>query len=106
MALFGKESVKDTARADAFKAWILARPGEAIISLCSGFLAVLDAFTVVIGLAAGVAAIILGRRGLKRIEQEPHQLGKRLCVTGMILGSLGITLSLLLWLVVYPYLAR
>lgn len=105
MALFGKESSKDVARADAFKAWITARPGEAIISMGAGAMAMLDAFTVVIGVFAGIAAIIMGRRGLKRIEQSPELLGKRLCKTGMVLGSLGIATSLVLYFVVYPSLA-
>ena len=106
MGFLGKESSKDVARADAFKAWISARPGEAIISMGAGAMAMLDAFTVVIGVLAGMAAIIIGRRGLKRIEQSPELLGKRLCKTGMILGSLGIVTSLVLYFIIYPGLAN
>lgn len=106
MGLFGKESSRDVARADAFKAWISARPGEAVISLGAGVVALLDAFTVVIGLLAGMLAIVMGYRGLARIRLEPQLLGKRLCFAGIILGCLGITLSLVLWLIVYPRLAK
>lgn len=106
MGLFGKESSRDAARADAFKAWISARPGQAIVSLGLGVMAMLDAFTVVIGIAAGIAAVITGYQGLERLEREPELLGKRLCVSGMIMGTLGITLSLILWLIVYPWLSH
>jgi hypothetical protein len=53
-----------------------------------------------------VLAITCGYRGLKRIAQQPDLLGKRLCVAGMILGSMGIAMSLILWLVVYPNLTK
>ncbi|MAX26936.1 MAG: hypothetical protein CMJ19_20775 [Phycisphaeraceae bacterium] len=106
MGLLGKESSRDVARADAFKVWISARPGHAIISLCSGVVAVLDAFTLVIGIAAGLLAIIAGLQGLGRIQSQPQLLGKRLCIAGMVLGSLGIVLSLVLWFVVYPMLSQ
>lgn len=105
MGLLGKESSRDAARADAFKVWISARPGEAVISAGAGVVAMLDAFTVVVGLLAGVLAIVMGYRGVKRIATQPELLGKRLCITGMILGSLGITMSMVLWLVIYPRLA-
>ena len=106
MGIMGKESSRDKARADAFKAWITARAGESVISLGAGVVAMLDAFTVVIGLFAGVLAIVTGYRGLQHITAQPDLLGKRLCVTGMILGSVGIAMSLILWLVVYPRLAK
>jgi hypothetical protein len=106
MGLFGKESSRDAARADAFKTWISARPGQAIICLCGGVVAVLDAFTLVIGIAAGLLAIVAGWQGLKRIKDQPQLLGKRMCITGMILGSLGIMLSLVLGLIVYPSLSN
>jgi hypothetical protein len=106
MGILGKESSRDKARADAFKAWITARAGESIISLGAGVVAILDAFTVVVGILAGVLAITCGYRGLKRIAQQPDLLGKRLCVAGMILGSMGIAMSLILWLVVYPNLTK
>lgn len=106
MGLFGKESSRDVARADAFKAWITARPGMAVVSLCLGVVSMLDAVTVIIGIGAGIAAVITGYRGLAQIKREPALLGNRLCVTGMVLGVLGIALSLILWLVVYPSLSR
>ena len=106
MGLFGKESSRDVARADAFKVWITAGPGHAIVALGLGGMAMLDAFTVVIGIGAGIGALIVGYLGLERIKHEPQLLGKRLCIAGMIMGALGIALSLILWLIVYPWLSH
>ncbi len=106
MGLFGRESKADTARADAFKAWISARSGHALVSTAMGVVAILDAFTLILGVLAGIAAIILGFKGLETLERKPELMGKRFCYAGMALGGLGICFSLLMWLVIYPWLSQ
>ena len=69
-------------------------------------MSVLDAFTLVIGLSAGVAAIILGVLGLQDLKKHPDRLGRRLCYAGIALGLAGITLSVIMWTVIYPMIAK
>ncbi len=106
MALFGRESRADTQRATRFKKWIEVRCPLALASVLLGIVSVVDAFTLVVGAMAGVAAITTGVLGKRQIDKQPHWLGLRLCMAGMVLGGVGILCSLVMWLVVYPMLAE
>lgn len=104
MALFGRETVADQQRAERIKAWIAARSPMSLCSVFFGVLSIVDAVTLVIGLLAGVAAVILALKGLLDIRRRPALLGRRLSFTGLALGTLGIMLTLLMATVVYPAL--
>ena len=97
MAFLGRESEADQQRIERMRVWIHARTPYALISLALGLLAVVDFWTLVLGVAAGVAAIATGRRGLREINANPQLLGRRLCVAGIALGAMGIALSIFMW---------
>lgn len=105
MALFGRESEADRQRAERVRQWVHARTPYALVGLACGLLAVVDSFTLVIGLAAGLAAIVLGIVALKQIERQPALLGRRLALAAIVLGAAGIVLSLVMWLIILPALA-
>ena len=105
MALFGRESEADRQRAERVRHWAQARTPYALVGLACGLLAVIDSFTLVIVIAAGVAAIVLGIVALKAIQRQPELLGRRLAVAAIVLGAFGVVLSLLMWLVILPALA-
>jgi len=48
----------------------------------------------IIGVGAGIAALILGRRALKRIDSDPALSGRGLAILGMVLGGLGLLIIL------------
>ena len=106
MSLFGRETRAEQDRAERFGRWARARTPFAIFSGLFGILAVLDAFTILIGLTAGAAAIVLGVIGLRDLERRQSLLGRRLCYTGIVLGAAGISLSIIIWTVVYPMIDR
>lgn len=95
MAFLGRESASDQQRAERVKVWVQTRSPFAIFSVMCGVLAVFDFFTLVLGVAMGVAAIVLAALGRRDIERRPELLGKKLCVTGAALGGLGLALSVL-----------
>jgi hypothetical protein len=90
MALFGRESAADEARARRIKAWAEARSPYALFSTLLGVLAVLDFFTVVLGMSLGTTAIVLGALGLRDLRRRPHLTGARLCRLGVVLGGLAL----------------
>ncbi len=97
MAFLGRESAADTARAERYRAWARARSPYALFAVLFGTVSVIDSITMVIGLACGIVALVLGVLGLRDLERNPTRLGHRLCVTAMGLGMLGIGLSGLVW---------
>ncbi len=94
MALFGRESAADEQRAERVRLWVQQRTGYSMASLLFGIIAVIDAWTMVIGFIAGLVAIGLGVMGLRDLRDKPHKCGRRLCKTAMALGVVGISLSL------------
>jgi len=98
MALFGRDSQADLQRAQRFKAWFSQRTPYAILSAAAGLFSVVDFWTMVLGVIAGVAAIVLGTRGLKELREQPSLKGRRLCLAGITLGVLGLLLSLAMWI--------
>lgn len=92
MALFGRESDADQRRAERVRLWAQARSPQALFSVMLGLLAVVDFFTP-IGFIGGVAAIVLGVRARRHIRLNPHLLGGRLAMAGIVLGAVGIVLS-------------
>ncbi|MCE9592160.1 MAG: DUF4190 domain-containing protein [Planctomycetes bacterium] len=92
MALFGRESRADQERAERVRLWAQKRSPFALYSSMLGVIAVVDFFTP-IGFIVGIAAVVLGIRGLKQIQREPALLGRRLAVVGITLGSLGVISS-------------
>ena len=97
MAMFGRETEADRKRAERVRHWARARSPFALASMLFGIVALLDACTLVIGLGAGVLALVLGAMGLVDLSKRPHLLGRRLCQTGMILGALGVMASGAVW---------
>jgi hypothetical protein len=106
MSFFGRQSQTDLDRGERFRAWVGARTPFALLSFLFGIVAVLDAFTLILGVAAGVAALALGGLGLRDLKRRGHLSGHRFCAAGMILGLCGILLSMVMWTVVYPALGR
>jgi hypothetical protein len=101
MAFLGRETDADRVRAERFRQWIHARSPYALASMLFGIVAVLDAFTLVIGIIAGIFAVALAGFGIIDLRRRPQLLGQRLCNTGIILGTVGILASLILWRFVY-----
>lgn len=97
MAMFGRETEADRDRAERIRDWAQARSPFALASMLFGLVALLDAFTLVIGLGAGVLALAMGAMGLVDLGKRPHLLGGRLCKTGMMLGGLGLMASGAIW---------
>ena len=92
MGLFGKPSKADIRRSQRFKEWSRARSPYAIYSCVVGIVALLD-FITPLGLIFGVVAIVLAVRGFRDIKERPQMLGRRLCYTGAVMGSVGFVLS-------------
>lgn len=105
MALFGRDSPADLQRIERVKQWVAARTPWAIFSVAAGLLAIVDCWTLVIGIAAGIGAILCGVRGLRDLAEHPHLTGRRLCITGIILGGVGLLLSFIMWMWVFPALS-
>lgn len=106
MVVFGRETQAKQERVERFRAWVSARSPFAVISFMLGLVAVVDFFTLILGVVFGVAAIGCAVKGFRELKDQPQLLGRRLCIAGITMGVLGVLLSLLMWLVVYPALAR
>jgi hypothetical protein len=98
MALFGRETAAEQQRAERIKAWVQARSPFALFSVMCGILAVFDFFTLVLGVMLGIIAIVLAVLGRREIRRKPELLGAKLCLTGALLGTLGLCLSLLFFI--------
>ena len=101
MALLGRDTDADRVRAERFRQCIHARSPYALASMLFGVVAVLDAFTLVIGIIAGIFAVALAGFGISDLRRRPQLLGQRSCNTGIILGTVGIFARLILWRFVY-----
>ena len=101
MAFLGKDSQADAIRAQRVKDWTQARSPLAVSSGMLGCLAVLDAFTVILGVVLGLAAVGLGVAGLKQINTNPQLVGQRLCYLGIGLGIVGVTTSAVIGFFLY-----
>lgn len=66
--------------------------GFAIAALVLGILAVLSCWTVVGGILLGLVAIILGIVGWRRANRGAAT-GKGMAITGVVLGTIGLLLS-------------
>lgn len=105
MAIFGRESSASQQRAERFGQWIATRSPYALISMLLAILSLVDLLVVFLSLLLGVAAIVTGFLGLADLKKRPHLMGRRLCGLGIVLGATGATVSIVLWLFVYPLLA-
>ena len=94
MSLFGRETRAEHDRAERIGLWVRARTPFALFSGLFGIVSVLDAVTILIGLAAGAAAVVLGMLGLRDVARRRGLRGRRLCYAGMALGFVGIGLSI------------
>ncbi|MGH7203252.1 MAG: DUF4190 domain-containing protein [Candidatus Levyibacteriota bacterium] len=68
------------------------RSGYALASLILGIVS----FFPLIGLLLGITAIVLGAIGLKKVKEEKLK-GKRMAITGIVLGILGILFTIILY---------
>lgn len=100
MAFLGRESEREQARAARLGEWVRARSGAAVASVPMGVLAVMDFFTMVLGVALGVAAIVLGTLGLRELSRRPELRGRGLAISGIALGACGLVLSAAFYMVV------
>ena len=104
MALFGRESEAHMQRIERFKTWLDSRSKPALLSLCAGAFSVIEFWTMVLGLLAGIAAIALGIAGHRELHRSTTLDGRRLATGGIALGLLGIALSLTMYFWGYGYL--
>lgn len=104
MAFLGRDSQTDLRRIERLKAWLALRTPYAPISVAAGIISIVDCWTLILGIAAGVAAMGLGFRGLRDVKEQPQLLGRRLCLTGILLGAIGLVLSFAMWMWIYPSL--
>jgi hypothetical protein len=93
MGLFGRETQRDRLRIEAMQQWVRARTPLAPLGAGAGVLSILDFFTP-IGVVLGLTAVVMGVRGLGQIQRQPHLLGRRLCRTAIVLGCIGLVLSI------------
>jgi hypothetical protein len=100
MALLGRESQAERDRVERIGAWIRARSGLAVVSVPIGVVAVIDFFTLVLGVGLGVLAIVLGVLGLRELRRRPHLLGRRMAIAGIVLGCTAQALSTLFYVLV------
>ena len=104
--MFGQETQARQERINRFSEFVRSRTPWSLAATLFGVLSVLDAFTIVIGLLTGIGAIVTSVVGLRDIQARPHLGGARLCKTAMVLGSLGIALSIVMATVVYPMIEQ
>ncbi len=97
MPFLGRETQRDIDRTERAKRWITARSPYAIISAGAGLMAMVECITMVLGIIAGIAAIVTGRIGLRELREKPELLGRRLCIAGIVMGAIGIALSAAVW---------
>jgi hypothetical protein len=105
MGLFGRESQADVERIERISRWLRERHPFGLFSVLFGAIAVVDSFTLIIGATCGIIAIIVGSMGLRQIAQGDPRLGRRFCIAGIALGCVGVTLTIIMATVVYPWLA-
>jgi hypothetical protein len=103
MAFLGRESAADQQRADRIKAWVQARSPYALFALGFGVVAVFDFFTG-LGVPLGIVAIVVGVLGLRDLRRRPELIGRRMCMTGITLGIVGVVLTIA-WFLLLPVLA-
>ncbi len=100
MAFLGRESQAERDRVERLGLWVRARSGYAVFSVPFGIVAVIDFFTMVLGVALGVLAIVLGVMGLREIKRRPPLLGRGLALTGIALGCTALVLTTLFYVLV------
>ena len=101
MALFGRETQADIERAERIKAWLGARSPYALFAMMFGLLSVVDSLTMIIGFISGIVAIILSFLARSDIKANPGMLGLRLCNTALVLGILGVALSITVYFLLH-----
>jgi|GEM_PF-1387576 len=106
MGLFGRESEAQKQRIEGYTRWIHARDSYSLGCLLLGIIAVVDSFTMVIGVGAGVAAIVLSILGNRRIGADGDKLSRRFCWIGLALGIIGIGLAITMATVIYPMIEQ
>lgn len=102
MALFGRETRANVERAERYRVWAQARTPYALFGMLFGIISVLDSFTLVLGVPAGLLAVMLGWLARRDLQRNPEKLGHRLALGAIVLGCMGIGLAWLMWAVVYP----
>ena len=104
MGFLGRESEAERRRIERFKLWLDGCSKPALLSVCAGMFAVVEFWTMVLGAAAGAAAIVLGVVGRREASTSPTLRGRRLALLGILLGTVGIGLSTFMWLQGYALL--
>ena len=97
MAIFGQPSRAAEQRADRVGQWIRARSPLGLLSVMFGVIAVVDCWTLALGVIMGVAAIVMGIIGHVKSKRTHQHRGVGLCNIGIGLGYLGLVLSAVMW---------
>ena len=100
MAFLGRESDADRARAERVRDWVQRRPPSAIASVMLGAVAVIDFFTLVLGVLLGLIAIGLGLHARRELRRRPELVGHRLAAAGVALGCCALLLSAAFYILV------
>ena len=91
--VFGRDSAKREQRAQQVHEWCHARSLYALVAGMLGIIAPIDGL---IFFPFALAAVIVGILGLRDLKKRPALLGKRLCILGIVGGTIGLTLAMLI----------
>jgi hypothetical protein len=102
MALFGRSSEPDEARAEAWRDWLQRRNPYAIASLVLGIFSLIEFGVLLIfgvaGIALGAVALVqLNRPVPPNVESPPRDRGQRLAWTGIALSILSLAIAAYLY---------
>ena len=97
MALFGRETEQDKARADAWASWLRSQNPLAIVSLVLGVFSLIEFGALIIFGVAGIACGVIALRQLAKAScDEPRRNGRGLAWWGI--GTSAVSLLIAMWL--------
>jgi hypothetical protein len=96
MALFGRPTAQDEAKALAYRQWMEARNPWAVASLVLGIFSFIEMGVLYV---LGIGGIIAGVVALKKLSNpiEPAKHGRRLAWTGIVLSASSLVLATILY---------
>lgn len=91
--LFGRDTPGKNERVERVRDWVHARSPWALAAGILGLVAPIDGLLIL----PAMAAIGMGVYGLMHLRQNPNLLGHRLCLLGMIGGTIGLCFAAFLY---------
>ena len=88
--VFGREKPAKDLRVERTRKWVRARSPLALVAGLLGGRRIIKRH---IFFPIALAAIIVGIYGLRDICKHPERLGKRLCILGIVGGTIGLLLA-------------